>query len=417
MSARSRGQAIGLAMAAAVAVVVFGALAVAPGRGTTTGAPSAAPSAASPGAALAVPADAAAVVAVLQPASATRRSPELLDALRQARAAPHDPEAAREAARVLIRDGRAAGDSRLVGAALGVLRPVMEPPDPETLYLAATARQYQHDFSGALGLLDQAIELDPRHVNALLTRATLKVVQGRIGDAVADCARLSQLRPDVGFLCQSTALVVTPQAPVVARRLGEIVARPGLLDPSLEVWAIGLLGEIAINRGDDAEGRAQLEEVVARDPGALRERLLLADLLLRTGDAAGVAPLLAQAPATDGVLMRRALAGRALGAPDGEAEAALAQRVQLNFDLGLDAHAREDAMWLLRLADDPPRALDRALANWALQHEVEDAQLLIDAAVAAGRPEAAAPILAWIDQEGIEVPALRIPDAVREAAE
>jgi tetratricopeptide (TPR) repeat protein len=407
MSARARGLAIGLATAAAVAVVALGALAVAPERQMAG---------VSSETALVVPADDAAVVAVLQPAS-TPRSPELLEALRRARSAPDDPDAAREAARVLIRDGRAAGDSRLVGAALGVLRPVMEPPDPETLHLAATARQYQHDFTGALGLLDRAIELDPRHVNARLTRATLKIVQGRIGDALADCARLSELRQDVGFLCQSTALVVTPQAPVVARRLGQIVARPGLLDPSLEGWAIGLLGEIAVNRGDDAEGRDRLEQVIARDPGALRERLLLADLLLRTGDAAAVAPLLAEAPATDGVLLRRALAARALGAPDGEAEAALAQRVRLNLDLGLDAHAREDAMWFLRLADDPARALDRALANWALQREAEDAQLLIDAAMAAGQPEAAAPVLAWMDQEGIEVPALRIPDAVRGAAE
>ena len=128
-------------------------------------------------------------------------------------------------------------------------------------------------------------------------------------------------------------------------------------------------------------------------------------------------PLLAEAPPTDGVLLRRALAARALGAPDGEAEATLAQRVRLNLDLGLDAHAREDATWFLRLADDPARALDRARANWALQHEVEDAQLLIDAAVAAGEPGEAAPVLAWMEQERIEVPALRIPEAVREAAE
>ena len=74
-------------------------------------------------------------------------------------------------------------------------------------------------------------------------------------------------------------------------------------------------------------------------------------------------------------------------------------------------------MWFLHLERDPARALDRARDNWALQHEVEDAQLLIDAAVAAGRPGEAAPVLAWMREEGIEVPALRIPDAVRGVAE
>ena len=61
-------------------------------------------------------------------------------------------------------------------------------------------------------------------------------------------------------------------------------------------------------------------------------------------------------------------------------------------------------------------ALDRARANWAIQHEVEDAQLLIDAAVAAGKPEEARPVLDWIADEGLAIPALRIPEAVAAAA-
>ena len=47
---------------------------------------------------------------------------------------------------------------------------------------------------------------------------------------------------------------------------------------------------------------------------------------------------------------------------------------------------------------------------------MEDAQLLIDAALAAGTPEAAAPVLAWIAEQQIAVPALRVPDDVRMAA-
>jgi hypothetical protein len=203
---------------------------------------------------------------------------------------------------------------------------------------------------------------------------------------------------------------------MVSERLSQILAQPGLLPSSLESWAIGLLGEIAMLQGDEPEARRHFEAVLARDPGALRERLLLADLLLRTDQASAVEPLLAEAPQTDGVLLRRARAARAEGRPDSAIEAALAERVQLNLDLGLDAHAREDTMFFLHLADDPAMALDRARANWALQHEVEDAQLLIDASVAAGMPEAALPVLDWIDEEGVAIPALRIPEVVTAAA-
>ena len=405
MTRAGRWIAVAAAMVAAAGITALGALVVAPEGGS--------PSASG---AMTIPTDGDAIVAVLRTARAPR-SPELVAALRTAREAPQDVEAARTAARLLIAEGRSEGDPQLVGAALGVLRPVMEPPQAETLYLAATARQYQHDFTGALDLLDQAVVLDPGHVNALLTRATVKMVQGRLGEAQQDCSSVAALRQDVGFLCQSTALIVSPQAPMVSERLTQILAQPGLLSPSLEGWAIGLLGEIAMLQGDDAKARGHFEALLARDPGALRERLLLADLLLRTDQAAAVAPLLAEAPETDSVLLRRARAARAEGRPDAEIEADLARRTQLNLDLGLDAHAREDTMFFLYLADDPAMALDRARANWALQHEVEDAQLLIDAAVAAGAPEEALPVLDWMDDEGVVIPALRIPEAVTAAAQ
>ena len=404
MTRRSYWIAVVAAMVAAAGITAFGAMMVASGGGD-----------AATSEAMTIPTDGDAIVAVLRTAREPR-SPELVAALRAARAAPDDVEAARTAARLLIAEGRSEGDPQLVGAALGILRPVMEPPQAETLYLAATARQYQHDFTGALDLLDQAVALDPGHINALLTRATVKMVQGRLGEAQKDCVLVSELREDVGFLCQSTALIVSPQASRVSERLSQILAQPGLLPSSLEGWAIGLLGEIAMLQGDDAEARRHFEALLTRDPGALRERLLLADLLLRTDQAASVEPLLAEAPQTDGVLLRLARAARAQDLPDPVVEAALAERVQLNLDLGLDAHAREDTMYFLQIARNAAMALDRASANWALQHEVEDAQLLIDAAIAAGQPEAALPVLDWIAEEGVAVPALRIPEAVTAAA-
>lgn len=395
--------AIAAAILVAAGLVVLGSLAIAPGSGgvgseITT-----------------VPDDDATVVATLR-STGNARSPALVAALRANRGAPDDAGLARAAARLLIAEGRAAGDSRLVGAALGVLLPVMEPPEAETLYLAATARQYQHDFPGALDLLDRAVALDGRNLNAILTRATVKMVVGRLADARRDCDLLSALRADVGFLCQATALIVTPQAPQVGDRLTQIVARPGLLPDEFMPWAIGLVGEIAQLRGDDAAARTQFEAALARDSGDLRLRLLLADLLLRTEAASEVGPLLADAPATDGVLLRRALAARALGGSDASAEAAVAERVRINRDLGVDAHAREDGTYHLLIAGNAAEALGRAEVNWSLQHEIEDAQLLIDAAVAAGQPAKAVPVLTWMKAEGIDVPALRIPPSVVAAA-
>ena len=360
----------------------------------------------------------ATIVAKLQ-TSGKAYPPELQTMLLATRADPTDLPAAKAAARALIAQGRIAGDSRLVGAATGVLLPFMSAPDAETLYLVATARQYQHDFTGALALLDQALALQPSDANALLSRATINIVLGKFDLATPDCARIAALpRPDLGFLCQSTALLLTAQSPIVYERLKGIVANPALLDPSLRGWAVGLMGEIASLQGDTINAKVHFAEVIAEDPLALRERLLLVDLLLGEKAATEALSLLAPAPEVDGVLIRRILAARLLKdtAMAELATVELDRRFKLNLDLGLTAHAREETRYYLQIAGDPALALKRAIVNWNLQHEIEDAQLLIDAAGAADDPKAALPVLAWIESQSVVVPTLRIPEAIRRAA-
>jgi tetratricopeptide (TPR) repeat protein len=355
------------------------------------------------------------VVAVL-PGSGRSYSDELLARLRAARAKPDDPAAAKAAARRLIDEGRRAGDSRLVGAAFGMLRPFLDTTDAETLRLAATAREYQHDFPGALDLLDRALALAPRDADALLARATINVVLGRLDTADGDCRRLYAAgRSDLGFLCQATTRTLTPEAPAVYARLEGVLS---LLDGSLRSYGLGLLGEIAALQGDRDLARAHLAATLAVEPEALRIRMMLADLMLAGGDGAGALDLLERAPDVDGVLLRRALAAERLGrsAAFDAARTELSRRFRQNLDLGLTAHAREEARFYLEVERDPPLALVRARLNWDLQHEIEDAQLLIDAAVAAGEPAAAAPALRWLEEHALSIPALRIPEAVRVAA-
>ena len=74
-----------------------------------------------------------------------------------------------------------------------MLRPFLESGDAQVLYLAATARQYRHDFPGALVLLDRAAALDGRDVNILLSRATIHTVPGDYPTARADCKRINAL--------------------------------------------------------------------------------------------------------------------------------------------------------------------------------------------------------------------------------
>jgi predicted Zn-dependent protease len=336
--------------------------------------------------------------------------PPVSDALQAAmlaqRSAPGDAAQALTAARLMIDDGRARGDSRRVGAALAVLAPFVQAQLPEALLMAATARQYQHDFPGALGLLDRVLAAQPQNLSALLNRATIRTVQGNFTAAAQDCSRISALRADVGFLCTATAMTLSPDAPGVAARLTALLEGAGQLDAGLQPWVWSLLGEIALLQGDVATAERYLTLVMKDDPGAQRDQLMLADVLLVQGRAAEVDLLLQTAPDTDGVLIRRALAARAQGGTLAAVEGMLADRAQRSLDLGLVAHAREEAMFFLLIADNPTQALERAQANWAIQHEYDDARLLIMAAQAVGQPEAAQPVLDWMVAAKVDIPVL-----------
>ena len=335
--------------------------------------------------------------------------------LQATRADPTNLPAAKAAARATIDAGRDMGDSRMVGASLGILRPFLDAPDSETLYLAATARQYQHDFQGALKLLDQALQMDPADVNARLTRATIQTVLGDYTRAQDDCKALQATR-GVAFLCQATTLLMTAQASALAKRLTLILDHPELMDPSLRPWALGLLGELAQLSGDNAKARDYLQQVLTLTPKSIRDRLILADLMLQDGLADQVAPLLKDSPTTDGVLIRRILAAQALNTDSATDRADLAKRFQLNLDLGLTAHAREEARYFLEIAHDPTLALQRAQVNWNLQHEFEDAQLLIATALNAGQPAAAKPVLDWAKEQNVTAPALHLDDLAKRLA-
>lgn len=343
------------------------------------------------------------VIATLQ-AGRTPLPDAAHQALLKARRAPENADLALMAAQAIIQVGREQADTRLVGTALALLRPHLATGRADILLAAATARQFQHDFTGALKLLDDAVLADPQNIPVFLTRATLHIVRGEYRMARADCDRILALRQrQIGFLCHATSHILTRQGPAFRMRLETALGQPGLLDPGLRTWAAGLVAEIALNQGDRPTAQHWLKQVLTLDPAAQRERLLLADLLIAEAKPDEALIILAPLPDSDGALIRRALALRATGQTDKAMglQQVLAQRVQLNIDLGLHAHAREDAMYFLWLADDPQRALERAQINWSLQHEAEDAALLQAAAKAASAPDALTAQQLWMQTEDI----------------
>lgn len=315
-------------------------------------------------------------------------------------------EQAAAIAQLQINRARSSGDPRFLGYAQGALAPWWRSEDaPDAvLLIRATLRQSFHDFDGALGDLDRLLARRPDDAQAWLTRATVLRVLGRYPEAGAACMRLQGLvDPFASQLCTAAVRGLSGELAAAIRMLDGL--RPGLKTqpPSIVAWYFAERAEMSSRAGDSAKAEALYREALAEVPEDLNLRVACADLLLDRDGAQDVLELIDADSAVDELRLRRALALRALNDP---AFGALDAQIRNGFDAarrrGEALHRREEALYVLRTTSEARRALQLAQDNWAVQHEPWDARLLIEAAQAAGRPDAAAPVRTWIASTGYQ---------------
>ena len=338
---------------------------------------------------------------------------ELRGLRQQLNAAPNDLALAAGLAQRYIALARSETDPRYLGYAQAALAPWWRqaaPPLPVRL-LRATILQSTHQFGPALHDLDAVIAQEPANGQAWLTRATVLTVQGDYAQATASCARLSALSSQlVTVTCLANIASVTGRAAASERLLDLTLQRSAGAAPELENWAATLLAEMATRRGETALAEARYRAALARRP---RDSYLLgayADFLLDRQRPQDVVQLLQDRQRIDALLLRHALALQALPGRQAAFEAAkaeLAARFTAAMQRGDTVHQREQARFALFLQQDVPSALQLAQQNWAIQKEVPDMRILLEAALAARDYGAAQPVLAWIAANGVEDAALQ----------
>ena len=331
----------------------------------------------------------------------------------QLNATPGDLALATGLAQRYIALARSETDPRYLGYAQAALAPWWRqaaPPVPVRL-LRATILQSTHHFAAALQDLDAVIAQQPQNGQAWLTRATVLTVQGNYAQATAACARLSALTTQlVTVTCLANVASVTGRAASSERLLDLTLQRSAGAAPELESWALTLLAEMATRRAELALAEARYKQALAQQP---RDSYLLgayADFLLDQRRPQEVVTLLKDQQRIDALLLRYALALQSLPGRQAAflaAKAELAARFYAAMQRGDTVHQREQARYTLFLQQDIPAALQLAQQNWAIQKEVPDMRILLEAALAARNQGAAQPVLAWIAAHGVEDAALQ----------
>jgi hypothetical protein len=323
----------------------------------------------------------------------------------QLRDRPDDlPMAMRLASRQLAM-GVAEADPRFVGYARGTLARWWqdEAASPPLRILRARILQAQHDFVPAAANLRAALRDEPDAVQALLVLASIGEVTGDLAEAKDSCARFAALRPGLAAsACAASIGSLTGEAAASATALADAIERYPTADAGQRIWALTILGEIAIRR-DDPAAEQHLTEALALDSRDVYALTVYADYLLDHDRATDALRLLRGFERVDALYLRLALAAQMTGDPgfpkyrdDVAARFAAARRQ------GDKLHLRDASRFSLEIEHDPGRALEFAQQNWAIHKTPYDARALLAAAIACNDPSAAEPILTWVTATRLE---------------
>ena len=363
------------------------------------------------GAAPFVPSSDQQVLETLPARAADPRMRELVELRRRLAANPRDLDIAVRLARRYYEEAAAEGDPRYVGYAQAALAPWWDQADPPVpaQVMRAILLQFGHQFDAALADLGAALRKEPANGEAWAWQAAIQMVQAHYPEARRNCEGLAPLAtPLIAATCIANVDSVTGKAAQASAAIrGALAANPQAEPPEL-LWGLTRLAEIEERRGDYPAAEAVYRRALALN---LTDGYLLAayaDFLLDRARPAEVLALLKDKTRSDLLLLRLALAAKALKAPALAGwQADLAARFDAARLRGDKLHQKEESRFALQLQGDAARALPLASENYTLQREPADARVLLEAAVAAKQPAAAEPVLKWMADSGIESAALK----------
>jgi tetratricopeptide (TPR) repeat protein len=324
---------------------------------------------------------------------------------------PQNLTLALQLARRYYAEVTAEGDPRYIGYAQASLAPWWSLPDPPVAVrlMRAVLLQFNHHFEPALADLKIVVAAEPNNSEAWAWLAAIAMVRADYVLARSACKRFAPLTvPAVAVGCLAHVDAASGNAASAVSALRTALKIDKKADARQRLWALTRLAETEERLGRDPAAEAAYREALALK---ITDSYLLAayaDFLLDQGRASEVLTLLQGKQRSDVLLLRLALAAKAVGSSaliDWQRD--LGARFNAAKLRGDAVHQKEESRFALHLLGDAALALTLAKQNYAVQREPADARILLEAAIAAKQPAAAEPVLAWMRNSGIESKTLK----------
>ncbi len=298
------------------------------------------------------------------------------------------------------------GDPRFIGYAQAALGPWWEQTEPPVAVMVqrATLRQYSHDFDRALVDLKLAIKLEPYNGTAWSLLAAISMVQADYVTARQDCEKLQGLASSlIVIACEATVDSLSGNALQAYNTLQKTYTASVSMPPREKLWVLTRLAEISDRLGHVDEADSYFQKALKLNIPDAYLLAVYAEFLLDENRNAHVVELLKEKERSDILLMRLALAEKALNLPKAkEHEAVIKARFDAARMRGDKLHIQDESRFNLYFLNNTKEALRLAQENWRGQHEPSDARMLLEAALAAKDKAAAQPALDWLNQSHIE---------------
>lgn len=321
---------------------------------------------------------------------------------------PDDQAQAVKLSEAYLDYGRDTGDARYLGRAEAVIARwmILSPQPIPVLLVHATILQSKHYFAESRVQLRLILDRDPDNAQAWLTLATVAQVQGDMGAARRACASLlDSSDPLLPGACLASLDAVDGHAEEAYHLLSLLWPQARAEPIPVQSWIQGILADSAKYLGHDTAADRHFRIALQLTPG---DNFLLADyadFLLDEKHPQAALDLVKDYPQSDTSFLRQVYAETAIRAPQAATDTAeMARRFAALEIRGTRAYRREEAGFVLHLEHDPSRALELAQENWTVQRTPEDMRVLLEAALEAGRPAAAQPVLDLLAKSHLQYP-------------
>jgi tetratricopeptide (TPR) repeat protein len=303
--------------------------------------------------------------------------------------------------------GKQVGDQRYNGYAQSAIHPWWDAPTAPTeiLKLRAKLKETDHRYAEAIADLRKLVEQEPRDAQAWLELSNIYRAQGNYAEALQAADAMREFAGEIPvLLCEAPIWAATGDAQDAYDSITQALPEAKKNWPSVVQWLVTLQADIARALGRDQQAEEHFLAGLANEPGDTYLLRAYADFLLDRDREQELLDLLRDHTSDNGVLLRAAIAARRVG--EGKLAADWQSQLETRFEeirlRGSQPHGRYEARCALQLQNDPRRALTLALANWQNQKEIRDTRNVLEAAIAAGDPAAAAPVVAFLKQHGTE---------------